>query len=54
MAMLVSIYLQKTRMAFTKEHASKPVRQADMRKFCETQQGEGGGAQRISVVHYSE
>ena len=38
-----SLYLQKTRMSFIKAHASKPVQQADMRQFCEPQQGQGEG-----------
>ena len=38
-----SFYLQKARMSFIKAHASKPVQQADMRQFCEPQQGQGGG-----------
>ena len=33
-----AFYLQKARMSFIKAHASKPVRQANMREFC----GEGG------------
>ena len=38
-----SFYLQKARMSFIKAHVSKPVQQADMRQFCEPQQGQGGG-----------
>ena len=36
-------YLQKVRMSFYKTHAPKPVQQADMRQFCEPQQGQGEG-----------
>ena len=36
-----SFYLQKARMSFIKVHASKPAQQADMRPFCEPQQGQG-------------
>ena len=38
-----SFYLQKGRISFIKAHASKPVKQADMRQFCEPQHGQGGG-----------
>ena len=38
-----SVYLQKARMSFIKAHVSKPVQEADMRQFCEPQQGQGGG-----------
>ena len=46
-----SLYLQKARMSFIKVHASKPTQQADMRQFCEPELGQGGGAQRKTVVH---
>ena len=46
-----SFYLQRARMSFTKAHGSKLVRQADMRQFCEPQQGQGGGtAEDCSAV----
>ena len=38
-----SFYLHKARMSFIKAHVSKAVQQADMRQFCEPQQGQGGG-----------
>ena len=41
-----SFYLRKARMSFIKAHVSKPVKQADMRQFCEPKQGQGGGHSR--------
>ena len=44
-------YLQKANMSFINTHASKPVQEADMRQFCEPQQGRPrGGTQRRNVV----
>ena len=40
-----SLHLQKARMSFIKAHASTAVQQADVRQFCQPQQGQGGGGQ---------
>ena len=40
-----AFYLQKARMAFIEVHASKPVRQADIRVFLDPRRG-GGVAQQ--------